>query len=326
VNFSGFGFTNKSVSVIDANFEPGVDVKIVRALESLWPGTIVQQAKIDVGNLTLKEGTISGNQYMQFFKGTWSGGTMAGPGIFRVVRGGSFDISVATGNAVTLDKQAQFQILPTASVDFTGQGALQVNNGSGVTNQGTFTIQVGTINSIAGFGAILNDTGGTFIKDAAPEGVQARTATVSAIFENAGTVEVKIGDLVLSGGGVSSGKFDVADQLQSSLTFSDQAYTWDKGTNFVGAGTLKILAPVTIPENVTVTVAIPAWLGSQAVVFQPASISGLGTVEFTQGLRWFGGAMKTGGGRTLLGPGGSSEIANNDVFLARLTPQPQAGK
>jgi hypothetical protein len=214
----------------------------------------------------------------------WAGGTISGPGAFNANGGMSLsgtgyryidartvnNAGVATwnGGGMTFYGRAVFNNLPGAS----------------------FRVQVAQ--SLSGDGIFNNQAGATFEKSVDPGVV-----TVSAPFNNNGTINVQAGNLKLAGGGASDGTFTVS--AMATLTFDGGSHSLTPRSNISGAG---------------------------AVVFDAGSVEENGTYAITGSTSFIGGSADFPGTVTSLGNSlmmdGYSTTANfesNTVTVGTLT-------
>ncbi len=149
---------------------------------------------------------------------TWNGGTMTGPGTTQanggMAIGGSLKVlsgrTLTTGGTVTL----------------TGTGALQVNDGSTVTNVGTWELQSN---------APIYDLGtsGTFTNQGVVRKTAGNISSIQLPYDNQGSIEVQSGTISLSDGGVSSGSMTAA--AGASLTFAGGTHDLQASSSLTAA-------------------------------------------------------------------------------------------
>ena len=179
-------------------------------------GAVVPAMAVD-----LSGGTLGGNDTVQVSGPfTWSGGRLDGAGSFEVNGGAILNGGTKTINARTLNLNSNTTLWSVGNIS-SSAGAV-VNNASlfEVTFDGSF---LGT--------TTFNNTG-TFRKS----GGSAIT-TLVPVFNNldTGRLEVQVGTVSLTGGGTSSGSFDVAEG--AILAFSGGNHTLDADSSVTGAGT-----------------------------------------------------------------------------------------
>ncbi|MBE9218590.1 beta strand repeat-containing protein [Dolichospermum flos-aquae] len=164
-------------------------------------------------------------------------------------------------NATTLNGTLWDNGTLSSARPITQTGTLTISSGydkylnTQLNNTGTIEFQSGYIvdyndNNIIG---TLNNSG-TFKKTTAD------TATIRVAFNNTGTVNVEAGTLVLSGGGVNSGTFNITSGKQleinnSVYTFTNAARINGSGYFVISGGTLKA------NENLTLTSLTTYWFG-----------------------------------------------------------------
>jgi PEP-CTERM motif len=207
-----------------------------------------------------------------------STGTITGTGTLTVTGTGTITGGTMTGAGTTV-------LMGTTTVS--GTGVKNVDAGRSLLNEGTVLWTGGNFNlnpstSNGGVGTIVNAVGatwdaeanntisgstsgdgavtppsfenlGTFVKSGGGTG----TTTVSAQFNNAGTVEVQTGTIILSGGGTHTGAFDIAEGASLRLsTASATTHVLNAGTSLTGSGTVIIGAGVATSDTVVSNTAI----------------------------------------------------------------------
>jgi hypothetical protein len=187
---------------------------------------------------------------------SWGSGTQSGSG--GMVVAGDASLGFADGYATLELKEGRFL---TLNGDTTFQATwLGLGNGSRVYNNGSFTSagdrrSNGTVqdNNLlsSGTGNVFQNNG-SFIQDAA-----GHTTTVAPVFNNAGLVQVRSGNLRLVGGGAHHGSFAVLSgqsleftgnhQLNSGSLVNDGLIRFNTGSHdlnalvtYSGAGTLQV--------------------------------------------------------------------------------------
>jgi hypothetical protein len=221
----------------------------------------------------------------------WTGGTLFNP--TGLTLGGTTTISGAatkTFSGGTVNN--------TGSASWTGGGSISAGNSAAFNNSGTFTD--GADNSshsfIFGFGIQPTfSNSGTHIK----QGIG--TTTFTSLYNNTGTVNVQAGTLNLSGGGTSSGTFDVA--AAGTLNFTAN-HTLNTGATFTGAGASRITGGTT-------TVAGTVQVGTSPGTLELAAggtLTGGGTLNTagTGAFAWTGGTLFNLAGLNL---GGTTTIS-----------------
>ncbi|MCK1485082.1 phosphatase PAP2 family protein [Bradyrhizobium sp. 193] len=301
----------------------------VSAGAALLAGTVTNLGdvlSISSGSLNAGNATAVGaiTQTGGFFTGTstltatgisaFSGGTQAGTGT-TVAQGGA----ALTGTSLALDagRTLEFGATSTAAGSIVqvnlngsnpqtggseaGSGTLKIASGATFDDQTTDSGLYVYANNFGGADdgttAAVNNFG-TFIKSGS-----ALTSTISAAFNNRGTVNVQSGTLVLSGGGTDEGAIylgagtvefasgvrtlDAASSITGNATFSAGTTTIDG--SYTGSGTTHV-------SGGTVTFAGAATTGS--LVQTGGLLAGTGTFTVA-GLSEFSGGTESGSGATI---------------------------
>lgn len=236
-------------------------------------GTLTLDQAITIEKLTMSGGvqnTSSGSTLTLNDLFTWSGGSINASGTIQANGGISVSGGTKALSGRTINNTGA-AIWSAGSFD-TGQGAV-FNNQSGATFttsfDGSFAYDLG--------GAVTNfNNAGTFTKSAG-----AGSTTISAAFNNSGTVNANSGNLQLSGGGNQTGAFSIASG--ATVTFASTGQTLDTGASFSGAGTLQITA-TTVTANSAVSIGSAFSLAS-------GTLTGPGTVTVGGAMTWSGGAI-----------------------------------
>ena len=182
-------------------------------------------------------------------------GTLMGSGKRTIAPGGT--LSVTAGYSVNDYSVLAMDVLNngTLQVICGGRQALYLNNGAVITNNGLIDIPAGSSGvAIGGTGSIVNNTqinidgrAGARPGIAVPldnYGTLTKTGNDHAslgLFNNFSTVNVNAGQLYLSGGGSSTGHFELA--AGTSLTVNGPVnthYRFAPGTTFGGQGAVSI--------------------------------------------------------------------------------------
>jgi hypothetical protein len=263
------------------------------------------------GASTLSAGTLTGPGSLTVSGMlTWTGGTMSGNGTTAALGGmtisgtanktldgrtlNNADTAIWTAGDVSGGNGAVLNNLPGATLDLQGTGTLLWNS-AGTTP--LFNNQ-GTVLKSMNFGA----------------------ASIIFIFDNAGTVNVQRGTLVLSAGGDSTGSMTVASG--TTLQFADPAnrsitgtvYTLASSSSIAGAGTVEVgttstlfgdMSTLNLLGSYTVTNTLidsgtanfVADTTIEAMTFRRGTLTGPGNLTVTRLLNWIAGTM-TGGGTT----------------------------
>ena len=111
----------------------------------------------------------------------------------------------------------------SAFLHYTDANAIFNNESGGVVNLENAPIFWGAY----GDGTFNNRAGGT-VENTSPAGT---TSSSDATFNNAGTVKVMSGELLLVNGGTQTGAFDVASGAEMSF---NGAHAWNSGVSFAG--------------------------------------------------------------------------------------------
>ena len=222
-------------------------------------GTATFNGTVITGALTQSAGQLNGSGTLTATgASSFSGGTQSGSGTTFATGGAAFSLtgfgldggrtlqlggaSTATGTFVQISLNAAN---PNTGVSDAGSGSLTIASGATFTDQTTSSGLTITAPSQGGTDTAATsavNNAGTFIKSGS-----ALTSTISARFNNTGTVSIQAGTLVFSGGGQISGSFALA--LGAFLQFNSN-YTLNGSTSFLGGaisgtGTLTIGAGAT---------------------------------------------------------------------------------
>ncbi|QDT73430.1 beta strand repeat-containing protein [Lacipirellula limnantheis] len=255
--------------------------------------TIPAATNIVIESLTLGGGRIGGEGSLTLNgASTWTGGTLAGPtaGTGQFTRAGSGPITAGGGQkffdgAVTNAGTLLWQQGPI----YAGDGTT-TSTGHTFTNTGLVDLQGdGTSFAQNYAGSVANAAGGTLRRS-----VGTGLATITLPVENQGTFDVDTGILALSGGGSSSGVFDVASGAILDLSGN---FTLNDGASAIGAGAVRF-ASGTLAVNGTATINNLDLFGG--VVSGGVNLSG--NVAWTGGT--FRGVMLGGGSVVTAGGGG----------------------
>ncbi len=288
------------------------------------------------GTTTVNSGTANFNTASTTGAAAISGGTLGGSGAFEVSgdflwTGGSMGGAGATTIAGTLALSG-----PNSKGlgDGGNSGRILINNGaanlsggtlfvgdSGGANPGAQLINNGAFNALdnAGIqtvsfggsgprGVFTNSATGTFNKSGA-----GTTTLIQVPFNNAGTVHLASGTLVVGGGGTSSGAFSV-DAL-ARLTFgifSGSAHTLTAASSVSGAGNVSFDGGINTFDG-SYDVGGTTTVNDGAANFDTASTTGAGAIsggtlggsgafEVSGDFLWTGGSMGGAGTTTIAGP------------------------
>ncbi len=247
------------------------------------------EAEVDVETSTLSGGAIKGAGIFNVTGSmNWAAGSMQDEGTTRIREGASLTL---TGNA----QKACFgrTLLQEGSATWTG-GNISLRNGSQWRNVGIFGAQ-SSGNILYGGGAV-----GSFLNEGTFRKTSAGNMSISTVsFTNSGTVDVRSGTLILTGGGRGLGTFNLAEG--TAVEFSSDPYILDDA-RITGEGFARLLSGrLTIESD-----------GAKASNFRQSAgtLDGPGTLDVTATLNWTGGVME-GEGTTQ--NSGEMTLANNDA-------------
>jgi hypothetical protein len=237
-------------------------------------------------NFELAGGTLAGDGTFTVSNTTlsWTGGGMeggmTGPGSTVIAPSGALAINGPDGKL--LDTRS---LTTNGPVTWAGAGSLRLDNGAVITNNSTWTLQgdQALTHALGPNGTFINNATGVVTKSTGPG-----AASVSAVFNNDGTVNGNSGTLQLSGGGFSAGTFNAA----GTLSFTGLTQTLGAGAAFGGAGTVRVDGG-TLVLNADVP-ATNFGLGS-------GTLSGTGTLTVAGNFAWTGGTMASPAGLGGLG-------------------------
>jgi hypothetical protein len=277
--------------------------------------TLSTNANVAVRNLDLAgtlgvEGTLTVSNVLNWTAGAMSGGgrTVIAPrATLNLTNSGTVSLSTRTlENAGT--------VLWTGTGDLAGGPQAVLTNCPNalweVRNDRTFTWIGGTYPRFDNAGIFRKSQGTgttafslfTFVNFGTVE-VQSGTLLHSSAFNHWGLASVTNGAVLrLAGGGTGSGTFDVA---ASGLTDWTADYTLNPGAQLNGAGLYKVTSgTLTMNTNANVAVRNLDLAGTLGVE---------GTLTVSNVLNWIAGAM-SGGGRTVIAPGATLNLANSGAL------------
>ncbi len=203
------------------------------------------------GVLVLSGGTLTGTGTLTVSNVmSWTEGTMSGGGATVIAAGATLNIS---GSAQKNLDQRTLRNLGTAV--WSGSGKIFVQNGAPLRNEagGVFEVQndvvydqdnwtspgsfhnAGLFRKTAGAGTTTIQTP---VYNTGTIEVAAGTVAGTAVFNNDGVVQATVGDLTLSGGGSSSGQFELA--TNQVVRFTGGAHTLGTNSSWAGAGLCQI--------------------------------------------------------------------------------------
>jgi len=242
----------------------------------------------------------------------WTGGNLGtGGGTVRVLSGGTLSIApTATVNFAqyTLEVAGTGTWTGTATVNG-GQAILRVASGGTLDIQGDPSV---SFNTYYAWAPTLNVVG-TLNRTTSPN-----AAVIGGPLNDSGTVSVQSGTLRLTGGGTSTGAYQVT--AGDTLDFDAGTHTLAVGSNVTGAGTVKFsggtvnaaggygVSGLSLINGGTANfngTAGPA--GSLTVA--SGTLGGSGLLTVSGPMSWTGGNLGTGGGTVRVLSGGTLSIA-----------------
>jgi hypothetical protein len=280
---------------------------------------------LTLGNLSSSPALSGSGSLTLYGASTWTAGTMSGSGQTVIAPGGSLNIP----NAGTLSLLRPLENAGT--VVWTGVGILNADFGAVITNRtgALFEVQnnglfywnasataprfdnAGTFRKTTGTGTTTFNGGFPFNNYNAVE-IQSGTLLCSSLFVNNGNVSLSAGTtLRLAAGGSASGAFTAP--ATALVEWAANSFTLNLGALLSGSGLYRINGG---------SVSCDASLSVQNLDLA-ATLSGSGTVTVSNVMNWTGGSM-SGGGRTIIAPGGYLGIANAGT-LSLLRPLENAG-
>jgi len=204
----------------------------------------------------------------------WAGGTISGGGTVNAK--GGLDL---TNNVVLADSTLNLAGGQAASQ--TGTGRLVLNGSATLNNAGTYhASNDSSVGPGSGSGWSVNNSG-TWVRDTG-SGI----FTVAVPFHNTGTVDVQSGTLTLSGGGSSSGTYQVAANLDLVIS-GDTSYAGDSA--FTGSGRVTFQSGIQSVTDSMASAAIVNLSGGTLSIAADQVFSSAG--EF----HWSGGTLSGGG-------------------------------
>ncbi len=273
--------------------------------------------------LTLSGGSLTGLGEVQLrSNGSWTAGTLTGTGVLRVLAGATWTITgTATKVLTTRTLVNMGQVVWTGGQINSGLGAV-LQNQAGATfdvqvNLGWFYNQGGSLPRLSNLaGAVVKRTVGT------------GTATLDVIVDNAGSLDVQSGTLLLSNGGTSGGTFTAG--TGTTLTFGAGTHNLGATSSVAGAGTIGFSSGATTlggAYDVTGTTAIssgvvnvntPSPAQTTGLTLSGGSLDGTGEVQVRTSGNWSGGTLTgTGVLRVLAGATLSLTGAGTKIFTTR---------
>jgi hypothetical protein len=292
-------------------------------------GTVAANADVAIGKLDMLGGTLSGtgtvtiNSLMN-----WTNGGMSGGGRTIIPVGATLNAALPSGaglNARTLENGG--------TVIWTGAGNLGFVSA-------VITNRAGALFHAQGGGGLTFvsgpnrfDNAGTFRKSVNPGTLEIVDFSLSASFNNFGTVEIQTGTLLsqtsfnnrgavnlanattirLTGGGSVTGSFDAP--ATALVEWTGRSFTVNPGALLNGPGFYRIngtSANVAVNGDVSIQ-NLEVMNGDSAL----SALSGTGRLTINNSMNWTGGAM-SGAGRTVIAPAATLSLANtNSIGLLR---------
>ena len=274
--------------------------------------TVTVDAPATVGNVAFSSGTLGGSGNLTV-SGTmnWTGGTMNGSGATTIGSGGSLVIS---GTGIKFFGQRTINNGGTASwsgADIWSGGGATITNQAG----GVFDVQ-GDASFLANQGGpVTINNAGTFKKSGGTG-----TTSITAAFNNSGSVIVQTGTLSLGNGGDSHGSFNA--QPGGVLNFAGGAMTLESNSGVTGAGTIgfsggtvDVNGGYTVSGSTVINGGTANFNGSATTVggsLSSGTLGGSGNLTVSGTMNWTGGTMN-GSGATTIGSGGSLVISGTGI-------------
>lgn len=238
------------------------------------------------GVLRLTSGTVTGTGMLTLgSRFEWTGGTVTGSGLTVVPVGGL--VALSTTGTKTLSART---LRNSGTIQIEADGDLILSGNALLDNLDTGTVEILANSDIGSSGtprSVLRNAG-TLRRSAGTGG-----STVSATLENPGLVDVRTGQLVVSGGGTSLGNMTVA--ASATLRFP-AAYTIGAAGNVTGAGTVEFTSGDVLVQG--------GYNVSGATTVSGSSVSFTGTVG--------------GVGQTLSVSSGTANLGANPVTVGTL--------
>ncbi len=235
------------------------------------------------GALALNGGTLAGTGDLTVTGGiNWTGGGMTGSGRTVIAAGGVLTVNTAS-TSLWLSRVVENNgatTWATGTNTFYLSGGTFNNNATGVFNVSA----AATMYANGGSGTSAFNNAGTFNRSGPG------TTTIDTPFNNAGTVNVHGGTLLLRGG-ASSGIFNI-DAGGTLFWPGGYSYSLNAGSSISGSGTLAL---------------------------NGGTLTGTGDLTVTGGINWTGGTM-SGTGRTVIAAGGvlTLNTASTSLALSRV--------
>jgi hypothetical protein len=293
--------------------------------------TVNAGASLTADNLTLAGAVLNVGGALTVNALEQTGGALTGAGTVTIQ--GQWDWSGGAQGGT-----GRTELLGSATLSGSGFFSTPQLSGRAVDNDGTATLLAGSTLAFGGGAAWNNQPDGTFVLQGGSSlgapltggdnqfnnagllllpGPQ--SATVNVVLNNAagGVVDVVAGAPAFSGGGSSSGTFDL--EGTSTLLLNAGAYTIQDGAASTGTGTLSVRTALTVSGNFStaalaidgghLTVNAGASLDAQGLWLN-GTLDGAGAVAVEGDFTWAGGTL-TGSGSTVLN--GTSEISGGQI-------------
>ena len=247
----------------------------------------------------LSGSTLSGTDHTLQGAATWTGGTITGPATASTTFGSTLAITGLNTKTLSGGRDVNAGNTTWSGNTAAGNNAIAIATGSAFNNTGTFTDSnaFDSAINVGGGGGIFNNSG-TFNKQSAT------TTAIGTAFNNTGTVNVQAGTMLMNGGGVDSGQFNIADGAK--LEFRNGAHTLNNVTTS-GLGTFQIST-----ENVGADATVTVNGGTHTTPFLMSGSNMNGTDTIFQGpVTWTGGAIGGDGLTTF-----ESTTFQNDVTIS----------
>ncbi|HEX9982410.1 MAG TPA: hypothetical protein VGF69_04025 [Thermoanaerobaculia bacterium] len=262
-------------------------------------GTASFSTPLTIPHVYLHTGTLGGTANLTVTETlTWTGGTMAGSGETIVETGALLDASSAdvrflTGR--TLRNKGSFNLNPTATLTLTG---------STIVNTGTLNLN--------GDGAIAQGGSGTIVNDGLLRKVGGTMNTGSRLDvpvtnSASGTLSSQVANrnLILAGGGSSSGTIDWSDPL-ATIDFFGGTFVYNGGP-VTGSGILRVNGTGTLQLGAPLSVA-------QLELQNGGTIDGPANLDITGGGRWSGGTFRGSAATTAtIGAGATFDVTDTNL-------------
>jgi autotransporter-associated beta strand protein len=272
-------------------------------------GVVTLDQAISIQGLTFGSGTITGDETLTLSGlSVWNGGAMTGAATTRVNAGGALSLTGTTGSP-TLSGRT-LEVAGTAVDDASttvvqNGGAMNVLSGGSLALRGGFVTFVGgntpgAMNVAAGgvltrSGALSTQTALYVpLTNAGLVKVTQGTLNAQARFDNTGAVQVEGGQLILAGGGSSSGSFAIADG--AGVTFA--------GSYSLQAGASIVSSPTSAFSVTGGTLTVGTDIAASNLTFDGGAITGTGTLTLSGTTTWNRGTM-SGAGVTRIVSGSS---------------------